>query len=230
MALSVIGAGFSRTGTFSLKLALERLGFGPCCHMSEVFSRPDLWPLWEAAYAGAPDWDALFEGFASTVDVPSNQFYAELAARYPDAKVILTVRDPQSWWRSMRATLLSDPVRRHVGDSPVATLIRRMGLHGSDPRAQDPDHMLAWYDRHNASVIATIPAERLLVYRIEEGWEPLCRFLGVPTPDAGFPHVNSTEAFQKEFLEDFSVPETDEAASMEPPEGERNGDPEAAGA
>ena len=209
MSLSVIGAGFSRTGTFSLKLALEQLGFGPCCHMSVVFGAPDLWRKWVEVYRGQrPDWDDLFRDFRSTVDVPGNQFYRQLAAHFPAAKVILTHRDSQSWFRSMQETLLSAAVRRHVGDSPVSALIQEMGLHTSDPRTLDPGHMIDWYERHNEDVIAAIPADRLLVYRVSDGWEPLCRFLGVAVPRTTFPHVNSTEAFRKEFLEDFQVPET----------------------
>ena len=213
MSLSVIGAGFSRTGTFSLKLALEQLGFGPCCHMSVVFAAPDLWRQWEEVYDGArPDWPALFEGFNATVDVPGNQFYRQIADHYPDAKVILTLRESEGWYRSMQATLLSAAVRRHVGDSPVASLIKKMGLHTSDPHTLDRDHMIGWYERHNAEVIRNIPADRLLVYRLGEGWDPLCRFLGAAIPWAAFPHVNSTEAFQKEFLEDFEVPETEQSS------------------
>ncbi len=208
MSLSVIGAGFSRTGTFSLKLALEHLGFGRCCHMSVVFGDPDLWRKWIEVYdGGRPDWDMLFKGFRSTVDVPANQFYRQLAGHFPAAKVILTHRDSQSWYRSMQETLLSPAVRRHVGDGPISALIKDMGLHTSDPRTLDPDHMIDWYERHNEEVLRTIPADRLLVYKVSEGWEPLCRFLDVPVPAAAFPHVNSTEAFKKEFLEDFQVPE-----------------------
>ncbi len=210
MSLSVIGAGFSRTGTFSLKLALEQLGLGRCCHMSEVFAAPDLWPVWERAYDGRHvDWDMLFAGFGATVDVPSNQFYRQIARHYPKAKVILTLRDPESWFRSMQDTLLSEAVRRHVGDAPVASLIRKMGLHASDPRTLDRNHMISWYHRHNDDVLAAIPADRLLVYRVSEGWGPLCGFLGRPVPSSAFPHVNSTAAFRKEFLEDFQVPETE---------------------
>lgn len=208
MGLSVIGAGFSRTGTFSLKLALEQLGLGRCNHMSEVFNTPEVWPLWERVYEGhPPQWDRIFNGYGATVDVPSNQFYQELAAYYPHANVILTVRDTESWYASMQATLLSDAVREHVGETPIAPLIKKTGLHTSDPRTRDRDHMIGWYQRHNAQVRRTIPAERLLVYAIGEGWEPLCDFLGVPVPDAPFPHVNSTEDFRKEFLEDFAVPD-----------------------
>jgi hypothetical protein len=95
MTLKVIGAGFGRTGTSSLKQALEDLGFGPCHHMTEVIAHPQQVPVWEAAMNGEPvEWEDVFHAYQSAVDWPSAAFYEPLMERYPDARVILTVRDP----------------------------------------------------------------------------------------------------------------------------------------
>jgi len=201
MALSVIGAGFGRTGTASLKLALEQLGFGPCHHMSEVRGTPGLLESWEAAAAGRPvDWNLLFRGFGSTVDWPAATFWRELAGYFTDARVLLSVRPADRWWASFAGTikiLLDDPA-----ESPDPTIrrlramARRVIAEGSlrgvyDDRAA----AIATFERHVAEVTAAIPAERLLVLDVAEGWEPLCRFLGVPVPDTGFPRTNSTDEF-----------------------------------
>lgn len=200
MTLSVIGAGFGRTGTLSLKLALERLGLGPCYHMKEVFAHPDHVPAWEqAADGGTVDWDALFEGYRSAVDFPASSFYGELAAHYPAAKVILTVRDPDRWFASVDATILR-PLRQtlpaHLADwgrMARKTILERVFAGDASDRA----HLVACYERHNAEVKRTIPAERLLVYEASQGWEPLCAFLAVPVPDEPFPLVNTTAEFQE---------------------------------
>jgi hypothetical protein len=194
MALDVIGAGFGRTGTLSLKLALEQLGFGPCYHMTEVFKNPQAPRWWIEAADGRPDWERIFEGYRSTVDWPNATFYAELADRYPEAKVILTERDPESWFRSTQATIFRDATRPPIADFAEMNekVIRR--LFGS--RMHDHDHVIDVYLRHNEEVRRRIPAERLLVYQVAEGWEPLCAFLGVEVPATPMPKVNSTEEFQ----------------------------------
>ena len=108
MPLSVIGAGFGRTGTMSLKLALDQLGFGPCYHMTEVFKNPKASGYWEAAADGKPiDWEEVFAGYRSTVDWPGATFYKQLADAYPEAKVILTERDAEAWFESTQATIFS---------------------------------------------------------------------------------------------------------------------------
>lgn len=195
MTLKVIGAGLGRTGTMSLKLALEQLGLGRCHHMMEVFQAPETIDVWRRAGLGeATDWDALLAGFGCAVDWPSAEFYAQLAAHYPDAKVILTTRDPESWFNSTQATIFADSV---PGSGPpgfgemIATVIGAK----FDGRLHDREHCIAVYEAHNAAVRATIPPERLLEYQAGQGWEPLCAFLGVPVPDAPYPKVNSTEEF-----------------------------------
>ncbi len=196
MSLAVIGAGLPRTGTMSLKHALEQLGLGPCYHMIEVFERPDDWPLWEtAAKGGSVDFDALLADWRSTTDIPGCNFYRELAYLYPDAKVVLGVRDPERWFASTQATILSGAVaHRHEGLG-IFPMLEALGW-GSDPRMHDRTYMLDLFHRHNEAVKRTIPAERLLVYDAAEGWEPLCRFLGRPVPATPFPHSNSTEDFK----------------------------------
>jgi hypothetical protein len=201
MPLSVIGAGFGRTGTLSLKKALERLGFGPCHHMVELFAHPEQIPLWDQATDGAPiDWDALLGGYRSAVDWPACHFWRELADRYPAAKVILTVRDPQAWYRSARAMIfryMADP----PPDEPAAAkaqwrLVRKMILRQTfGGSTDDPDLAIGVLRMHDEEVERTIPAKRLLVHEVSQGWEPLCRFLGADVPDEPFPRVNTTEEF-----------------------------------
>lgn len=194
MALDVIGAGFGRTGTLSLKLALEQLGFGPCYHMVEVFKNPQAPRWWIEAADGRPDWERIFEGYVSTVDWPNATFYAELADHYPEAKVILTEREPEAWFRSTQATIFADsamPPAAEFGEMNEK-VIRRL----FDGRMHDHDHVIDVYLRHNAEVRRRIPASRLLVYDVAQGWEPLCAFLAVEVPEMPMPRVNSTEEFQ----------------------------------
>ena len=194
MPLSVIGAGFGRTGTMSLKLALEQLGFGPCYHMVEVFKNPKAPGYWEAVADGeGADWEAVFRGYASTVDWPNATYYAELAEAYPAAKVILTKRDPEAWFASTQATIFHREFGNPTNDFErmVDKVIGRL----FDMRMHDRDHVIDVFERHNAQVIRQIPPERLLVYEVSEGWAPLCAFLKVPIPTGPMPKVNSTEEF-----------------------------------
>lgn len=206
MALQVIGAGLGRTGTLSLKLALEDLGFVKCYHMTEVIAHPEHAPVWDAAARGeAVDWDALFEGYRAAVDWPPCRFYAELMQCYPEAKVILTVRDADRWYDSALRTIYH--ARRTFARWPMPLLPRmrafermldRLIWDGTfDGRFEDKAHAIAVYDRHNDEVRRRVPPERLLVFEVKQGWGPLCAFLGVPEPaDRPFPHVNDTEEFR----------------------------------
>jgi hypothetical protein len=205
MALQVIGAGFGRTGTNSLKLALEQLGFAPCHHMFEVRENPAQLPFWEAAARGElPDWDEVFAGYAAQVDWPGARYWRELAEHFPDAKVILSVRPADEWFDSLQATIgpflrepsAHDDPDRHAQALMVHELIGRQIF---DDRVDDRAHAIRVFRDHIAEVQRTIPPERLLTYEVSEGWEPLCRFLGVPVPEAPFPHANSTEAFRARF-------------------------------
>jgi hypothetical protein len=200
MSLTVIGAGFPRTGTASLKVALEQLGFGPCYHMSEVFPRPDHYQLWADAAAGKKvEWSKIFDGFGSTTDAPACHFYKEIAAYYPEAKVLLSVRDPDRWFESTQSTILSPAIMGRFRDMPpvLMAMMHKIGWHPEDPEVHDKKHMVSRMLTHNEEVKRVIPAERLLVFEAAQGWGPLCQFLGVPVPDEPFPHVNSTEEFKK---------------------------------
>jgi Sulfotransferase domain len=198
MALSVIGAGFGRTGTESMKLALEQLGVGPCHHMKEVLVSPDQIEIWtDIAYGATADWERAFAGFHSAIDWPSAFYWHELSEVYPQARVILTLRDADSWYKSFSNTILRylDIVRqqapdRHLGQKIIAERV-------FDGRAGDPGHAKAMFERNTAEVMAAIAPERLLVYNVGDGWEPLCRFLGCPVPGAPFPRTNSTADFQE---------------------------------
>ncbi len=194
MALKVFGAGFGRTGTASMKQALEILGLGPCHHMWEVMSNPAQLALWRAAARGAlPDWDEAFAGYRSAVDWPSAYFWREVSAHYPEAKVLLTVRSAESWYESMDRTIL--PVLR-TSTNPDSIGVRLVGGRGFGGRLGDRAHAIAVYEKNIADVQAAFPPERLLTYRLGDGWQPLCRFLGMPVPDMSYPQSNSTEQFR----------------------------------
>jgi hypothetical protein len=207
MPLSVIGAGLGRTGTLSLKLALEQLDFGPCYHMREVFERhlADHVPLWTKAARGEPvDWSALFGDYRSAVDFPAAAFYREIADHFPSAKVILTVRDSDRWYESFSNTI-RHPLTEALPDNLEAwgEMVRKAILDrvfGGD--AMDRSHVIASYERHNEQVKRTVPFERLLVYEVADGWEPLCNFR-VPVPKEPYPKVNTTDEFRKRIATHF---------------------------
>jgi hypothetical protein len=214
--MDVVGVGMGRTGTNSLKLALEELGFGPCYHMKEVQDRPERVAKWTRILDGAtPDWDEVYRGFGSTVDWPGVVYWRELVNTYPKAKVILSVRDPERWVDSMSETLFRFPLRRRTGFerfmyrfyrvvTPAAARVPLMldrvlsktfgDLHFNKPG--DREVAMKAFLKHNEDVKAYVPADRLLVFQVSEGWEPLCAFLGVPVPDKPFPRVNDTKEFQ----------------------------------
>lgn len=199
MSLLVIGAGYPRTGTSSLKAALDQLGFGPCYHMSELLTRPDHWQVWlDAMHGTLPDWDALYAGYRATADVPGCLFYRELAAKYPQAKLVLTTRDPDSWFDSTQQTVLApmmEPVR-HGRPRLLIEMMTAIGWNGDVPGAHDKDVMVGRMLSHNAAVVRDIPSERLLVWQASQGWERLCAFLGVSVPAHPFPRINTAEAFR----------------------------------
>ena len=203
MSIKVIGAGFGRTGTLSLKTALEELGFEKCYHMVEVIANPKHAPVWNQAIDGKPvDWDALFEGYQATVDWPGCSFYRELMQHYPDAKVLLSVRDPERWYTSTLETIykfnhnpmmLFIPAARHT--TQIAhQLIWKNTFHG---QFENQQYAIDVFNQHIATVKRTVPGDRLLVYDVKQGWEPLCQFLDVPIPeDKAFPHLHDRESMQ----------------------------------
>ncbi len=195
MTLKVIGAGLGRTGTLSLKLALEHVGLGPCYHMSEMLSqmRSHL-PLWIESAKGNPQWDTIFANYQSTTDYPGCMFWRELVAKYPDAKVILTTRDADKWFESGAATVFSPEHRARFEGNPQMAEFFRLTVFGDlEQSLGDRAKMVEYFNAWNQSVIDEVPADKLLVYRAGDGWEPLCAFLGVPVPPEPYPRVNSRE-------------------------------------
>ena len=202
MALQIIGAGFGRTGTLSLKLALERLGFSKCYHMAEVMAHPGHAELWLDAWRGDDPWERMFEGYAAAVDWPAAAFWPRLMEFYPHAKVLLTVRDAERWYTSAANTIfrsMQDGLR-----SPDSTRRERLrmaheiiveGTFGGD--LDDKANAIAVYEANIARVHRDVPADRLIVFDPKDGWRPLCEALDAAVPDEPYPHVNTTGEFHE---------------------------------
>jgi hypothetical protein len=217
--MDVIGVGLGRTGTASLKVALERLGLGPCYHMMEVLDRPDRVAHWRAiAETGRADWQATFAGYRSTVDWPGVGYWRELVDAYPAAKVVLTVRDPNRWYESSLNTIFKFPIgRRGLAQRLAFAMVARLNPSAAEvPRMLEKvmwdrsfdgrmiggrrgDRQLAvdFFHRHVDQVKAYVAPERLLVFDVAEGWRPLCGFLGLDVPAEPFPRINDAKAFNR---------------------------------
>jgi len=194
MALKVIGAGFGRTGTTSMKTALEILELGPCHHMSEVNSKSEQKAMWRSiTQETKPAWDEVFANYHSAVDWPAAYYWRELSEHYPTAKVILTLRDAESWYESMVGTIFRAIASSTDAESLGVALIRKKVF----GEKLDRDHAIATFEANTAAVQAALPPERLLTYRIGDGWEPLCQFLGKDVPSVPYPRSNSREEFGK---------------------------------
>jgi hypothetical protein len=215
--MKVIGVGLGRTGTNSLKEAIERLGCAPCYHMFDVVEQPQRIRQWQAAVDGAADWDQVFSGYESVVDFPAAVFWREITEHYPAAKVILTVRSPDAWYDSAAKTIFSKAIsaqRRPLpGRAAVRLLTRLSPDFGAFTRmvtatvvermfggsVSDRDHAIEVFSQHIKEVISAIPADRLLVYDVADGWAPLCDFLGEPVPDGQpFPRGNDQASFHRD--------------------------------
>lgn len=212
MPLEVIGAGFGRTGTLSLKLALEELGFGPCYHMIETRRHLAHDAMWLALASGkSDDWRSILDGYRSCVDWPALFVWKELLDAHPQARVILTIRDPESWYTSAAATIFArmlayeatltergpsalDPARHHH-----MRMVNAIVLHKSLGGDLSHDHATQVFNAHNEDVRRTVPPDRLLIYEAGQGWEPLCSFLGVPQPASSYPKLNSSADFAQRF-------------------------------
>lgn len=207
MGLQVIGAGFGRTGTMSLKLALEQLGFAQCYHMFEVMSHPDHVPLWRAAHRGEPiDWDSLFDGYLAAVDWPSCNFWREQMVAFPEAKVVLSLRDPERWYASVMNTIYPTSVKfRELGGDQSNMVFELIWDGIFQGRMQDKAFVIDQYLAHNQAVRDNVPAECLLEFDPGDGWEPLCEFLDRPIPDEPYPRTNTTEEFQQRMAETGSA-------------------------
>ncbi|MGH2686718.1 MAG: sulfotransferase family protein [Actinomycetota bacterium] len=197
MTLRIVGAGLGRTGTHSLKSALETLLGGPCYHMLEVFGHPEHIPLWrDAATGDLPDWDRLFDGYVAAVDWPVASFWREVSAAYPDAIILLSTRsDGETWWRSASQTIFA--VTEQVGDAPFRDMWDSIASNKFTPQFREREPAIEAYQRHNDEVRREAPADRLVEWQPGDGWEPLAEALGVPVPDEPFPHTNTTEDFRK---------------------------------
>lgn len=201
MTVKVIGAGFGRTGTLSLKFALEKLGFDKCYHMMEVGFNPGHQQVWmDAAHGKDIDWVEVLAGYQATVDWPTANFWREQMSAFPEAKVLLSRRDPDKWYDSVMNTIWKvssggldsrDPERRASSEMAFKVIWDPVFNRRMDDRA----HVIACYEAHNEDVINAVPAEQLLVYEPGQGWEPICNFLAVAIPDEDYPRVNTTEEF-----------------------------------
>lgn len=202
MKLKIIGAGFGRTGTLSLKIALEQLGVGPCYHMMSVFGNPVHIPLWAAAVRGeTPDWDTLFEDFRSTVDWPACTFWRDLAEKNPDAKVLLSYRDADAWYDSFHDTIYQMMSRVPPSEPAWAVelfeMTRELVLEQTfGGRPDDRAHVIRCYEEHNEAVRNEVPADRLILYEVGAGWDPICIALNRPIPNEPYPKTNSTKEFR----------------------------------
>ena len=197
MSIKVIGTGFGRTGTDSMREALTILGLGPCHHMSEVIANEEQKRLWRALAKGAaPDWSELFAGYASCMDWPSAHYWRQLIEVYPDASVILTWRSPESWWQSFEKTILAGISQLQDQEALGISLIAKQVFGG---KAHDRATAVALYEANVTAVMATVPRERLLVHKLGDGWETLCAHLRVPVPDQPYPNRNDTKEFRAQF-------------------------------
>lgn len=211
MTLKAIGAGFGRTGTMSLKMALERLGFGPCYHMEIVFQTPEHLPIWHQAVDGnLPDWNDFLGDFGSAVDWPTAHFWRELYDASPEAKVIMPIRSAESWWDSYSETImqflkivLSDPSHPAFSQSDLCR--KMIGVQCFGTHYEDRDAAIAAYNKRLDDVRAHVAPDRLLEYRLGTGWVPICDFLGVAVPDTPFPRSNQRDEFFKNFDPDASA-------------------------
>lgn len=225
MDVRVIGAGFGRTGTLSLKTALDTIGFGPCYHMVEVIEKPEHAEAWyQACHGGSVDF-SLFDGYRSIVDWPAVHYWRELIEHFPQAKVVLSVRDAESWYKSVSDTIFGRITSALPPDAPEwqrkhRAMTRKIVLEETfGGRFTDKKHAIEVFERHNEDVRRTVEPSRLLVYSVKEGWEPLCNFLGVPIPNEPFPRVNDTASFLAWVASDDWVrdPQAEAQRAAQPP-------------
>ena len=201
MTLRVVGAGLGRTGTHSLKVALEQLLGGPCYHMLEVMAHPEFARNWQRAIDGEPvDWQVVMDGYVAAVDWPAAAFWRELADANPDAIVLLSTRSSaDAWWKSANETIFEVTRREAPAEPELAEFVqmpRAMLSKTFTPNWWDEADAKRAYEAHNANVRANVPTERLVDWQPGDGWEPICQALGMPVPDTPFPHVNTTDEFR----------------------------------
>ena len=209
MALKVLGAGFGRTGTLSLKYALEELGFGPCHHMMEVMrDRKQTEWFYRISQGDRVEWGEVFDDYSSAVDWPSAAYYAELMEVFPNAKVILSVRDPDSWYKSVNDTIFNvvPNIPQWVQalfprSKKIAILIEAIVWQGVfKGQFKDKDYAIDVYEKNTEAVMASVPSDRLLIHSAKEGWEPICKFLEVPLPETQYPWVNDRKSQKRRII------------------------------
>ncbi|MEP6647337.1 MAG: sulfotransferase family protein [Saprospiraceae bacterium] len=212
MSIQVFGTGQGRTGTTSLKQALEHLGYGKCYHMFELLNNPEQVIYFEKAERGEEvDWDNLFKGYHSACDFPVIRYYQDILKRYPDARVIHTIRDQESWFKSASNTIFwvtqPSPMRifKMMIRLPFSPTLRKrlrvLKFNGMMIRKvfgedlKNKEKIIDVFNKYNDEILRNIPKEKMLIYDVKDGWEPLCRFLGVPVPKIPFPKSNTTDEF-----------------------------------
>jgi len=199
MTLHVIGAGFGRTATMSLRMAIEELGLGPCYHMETILGdMPGRVAHWNTVLDGAPDWNAVFDGFGSAVDWPVAAYWHDLAETYPAAKVVLSTRDAGKWWDSFSQTILfvlQSPEKWPPEQRDWLEMVVRVVIDRSLGGRTDREGVIDAFRRNEAAAKEALPADRLLVFEARDGWGPLCEFLGQPIPDTPYPRSNSRQEF-----------------------------------
>ena len=193
MAIQIIGAGLGRTGTTSLKVALEMLLKEPCYHMVNIANHPDHIAQWHAASQGdTPDWPSLFHGYSAVTDWPATAFYKELMLAYPDAKVLLSFRDSQAWFKSCQDTIFPKILST---EGEWGEMVRSVVFNTFCKDLDDRDSCIAAYERHNEEVRRYVPTERLIEWQPGDDWLPLCNGLNLPVPDEVYPYINKTKDF-----------------------------------
>lgn len=194
--MRVVGACLARTATHSLKIAFEQLLGQPCYHMWEVIDHPEHFPIWTKALGGeAPDWHSFLGAYGAAVDEPAAHFWRELGDAFPEALILLSVRNTDEWWHSCTQTVL--PSVRSLPSGPMKEMMRSMWSPDFSFDRYDEVAAKAGYERYIEDVRVHAPRHRLLEWHPGDGWDPLCEALGVPVPDDPFPHVNTTAQFQR---------------------------------
>jgi hypothetical protein len=209
--LKLINAGLGRTGTTSLQVALDRLGLGPCFHMFDIVGDEERLAQWERIVCDGerPDWATVFDGYTSAVDGPCAVYYRQISEAFPDAKVILTVREAEGWYRSTYDTLyqfalrsMENPPEPGSRQARLFRVVSTMVWDGLfDGRFSDKDHAIEAYHRHNEEVVRALGADNVLVYDVRQGWEPLCAFLGLEVPQEEFPRANDSASMRRRIAE-----------------------------
>lgn len=201
MSLKVIGAGLGRTGTYSLKVALEKLTGEPCYHMAEVFRHLDHVPTWLAAANGdSVNWEALMQGYGAAVDWPVASFWPEMSKAFPDALILVSTRNAESWWESAHQTIF-EATSHMTGDEMKDWLemVHALFRNRFTMEITDREACIAAFEKHYEDVLSTVPADRRLVWNVKDGWEPICKALNVPIPDEPFPITNTRQEFIERF-------------------------------